>query len=209
MMPTTRRFLIPDLEGEITTAVRVIEEVLLWFAHRHPDETVEDYEALPAPLRVGGEAFSDLGRAIGSARFGDLYAPDGRFQLVPLAVVEVPAEVLHGVAAAVAELAHIPAGSADEEVVEWVTDYAAGLSVGLGEQPRTAAWVVELAARIHGVCDLEWGEDQQLVADAIKPGDRQTLTVTQEAAYQRMVRRFLAMWHDYDHLAAFLYRGIQ
>ena len=195
-----RRFIVPFLDEELYAATEVVEDLLLVLAE------LADDPQLPAALRrPAAEAIGNLRLRLYRADYGSVYAPDGRYEHEPMAVITAPAWEVDAIGAAVAELARIRAGSAPELV-----DDVAEAFTQNWQHRTTVTKIVEIAARFHGVCDLAWESDQQAVlADVITEAaageTRVILTAEQERAFRQLRDRLVAMWHDYSALSRWQY----
>ena len=194
-----RRFLVPELAGDIAAATALIEDALYELAYRAEDDPDID---LPAALgRAAADAIGDIRRAINNATAHALYAPDGRYEHEPLAIVELPAPTIDIFGAAVNELARTPQRVADELIIDVLDDHT--------NRPRGRQHVIEIAARLHRLCTLEWSNDHTLIAgrlnDAANSTTRTVLTVNEEAGYNRIRDSIVAVWDDHDPLARWAY----
>lgn len=205
--------LIPDLDEEITTALVQAEELLLEVAAWEEEDPKTPW---PAPL-ADGEALAAVHRlwdAIdpvqgGGARdaglTGELRAPDGRYEHVPLRLADVDdADV-----ARLAETAKIfGAPDAPHHVATALEHTADSLYGDLrpdGDTPR--ARLVMTLAKIAGLLDLAPDYDTALLTRIIagQRDDTIILTPDAEAAYQRFSRRANAMWALSDPLRLYEY----
>jgi hypothetical protein len=201
-MSTVRRFLVPDLEGELVAATEPVEEFLLSAADWATDDPA--IRLPPALRRPAAEAVGELRLAIVRAQFRPLCGPDGWYEHVALAVVSVPEVIVTNFGDAVAAMARHD-GDVDELLDEFCADYPTRFTA----QRLTAQQLAETAARFHGVCDLAWGDDQDLLAARLQTAptdaDPVVLTVAEEAAYRRVRDRLVAMWHDFSQLERWVY----
>jgi hypothetical protein len=129
-----------------------------------------------------------------------LLGPDGRAQHVPLRFFEIDPEDLAALGAAAAVLGRVLLpGSGSGELAAVLADHARGCDTTPG------ALVVELA-RLHGLLDLAWTDDVELLhARIVGAGPVDViLTPAEEAAYRRTVERFDAMWAAGSGVAPFL-----
>ena len=199
-----RRCLVPDLDGEMFAVSEPLDELLCSLA----DWADEGPEAVPSSFhRPASDAIGEIRMAMNAAQYHPLYAPDRRYEHEPLAIVELPAATIDAAGHVAAELGR--AVHAGTELGLIVREFATNVS------PRgavTAERLVEIAARLHGVCDLGWGVDEQRLArclDRAAAGAdvevRIVLDPVEEAAYGRIRDRLVRMWHDFDPLARWLY----
>jgi hypothetical protein len=195
---------VPDLGDALTGALRSVEELFVALG------IAAKFRALPVPEPLAGGVA--LGAAVRvawaiaptqSARrrvLPRLLSSDGRTAHAPLRFFEVDAADLAvlGAAAAVLGGALLP-GSADGQLAGVLTDHARGCDTTAG------ALVVQLA-RLHGLLDLAWTDDVQLLharIAAVGPVDV-VLTPMEDAAYRRTVERFDAMWAAGSGVAPYL-----
>lgn len=216
MMSSVVTRLLPDLDDELTHALRQLEELLLTLAlwEDGPDAPL----ALPAPLadrqalqaleRVAAVVTPTQTRAEATAPpgCGRLLGPDGHYEHMPLRLVEVDEQDLAVLAAAAAvlgrELATRPHGEL-AEAMEAGADAARG---DYGPAP-TPVQLVETLARVHGLLDLAMTADTELLTARIAGAGRDdvVLTAAEAAAYERIADRFNGMWTLSDPLSRFLY----
>jgi hypothetical protein len=199
-----RTCVVPDLGDALTGALRSVEELFVALG------IAAKFRNLPVPHPLAGGVA--LGAAVRvawaiaptqSARrrvLPRLLAPDGRTPHAPLRFFDVDAEDLAvlGAAAAVLGRALLP-GSPDAPLAAVLADHARGCETTAG------ALIVQLA-RLHGLLDLEWTEDVELLHARIAaagPVDV-ALAPTEDAAYRRTVERFDAMWAAGSGVAPFL-----
>jgi hypothetical protein len=66
----------------------------------------------------------------------------------------------------------------------------------------TAVGLVELAARLHGLCDLCWGVDEHQIAHELDvAAGGSSWTQGGGAEFRRTRDGLVDMWHDHDPLA--------
>lgn len=195
---------VPDLGDALSGALRSVEELFVALG------IAAKFRALPVPEPLAGGVA--LGAAVRvawavaptqSARrrvLPRLLGPDGRTPHAPLRFFEVDAADLSVLGAAAAVLGGILLpGAADGELAAVLADHARGADTTPG------SLVVQLA-RLHGLLDLEWTDDVELLHARIAaagPVDV-VLTPAEEAAYRRTVERFDAMWAAGSGVAPFL-----
>jgi hypothetical protein len=135
-----------------------------------------------------------------------LLGPDGRYEHRPLRLVQLDPHDLRVLAATAAalgrELATNPHGELGEATAAGAE--AAGGTYGPAPQPVE---IVEALARVHGVLDLAPTADSTRLASLVAAAgdDDLVLDAAGEAAYQRTVDRFNAMWASRSGLDRFLY----
>jgi hypothetical protein len=193
----TRWVVVPDTEGDLTHTLATLEEVLLVL------QPVDESEvSLP---NVGPDELHALQniclRLFAAERFGSpqLYAPDGKFEYVPLHFFQLLEEDLGAVGRAVAQLgvALLPGG--DIEMHEALRGFLQGR--------QTCQDLVVGFAQAHGVLDLEPDEDSRFLMETlVREQGRVVLSHEQDAAYRRYTARFLEL-HFNDALDRFLFRG--
>ncbi len=227
----TRTCVVPDLDDELTHALTQVEELLLLIAGWEEDAASEGEPwTLPAPLtgRVALDAVRRLWDVLAPTqsrtadqRHGDVparrggrwLAADGRYELAPLAFVDVDQADVEVLGAAAHELGRPDRDSDLTEAIE--TAASGGTYLGGAYRQPSPADLVALVARIHGLLDLPTTADPAAAADVaelvagaaiavVGDGDL-ILTAAQEAAYHRTVDRLNAMWASSDPLARYQY----
>lgn len=200
-MSRTRQVLLPDLDDEITHVLTAIEETLLAIGGYEDECAAEGANpGLAAPLAAGTalQAVRRLwdvlapsqGDRARKASLGRVYAPDGRYEHLPLRLADVDAGdvlVLADTAKAFAETT----GPADPHggVAEIVADF--------GREQLGGEDLVMRTAQLAGVLDLQADDDSRALGEALTaagPGADVVLTPELEQAYGRFVDRFNAMW---------------
>lgn len=196
---TERLRILPDTDGEVAHHLSQLEEVLLQL---QPYDEEDD----PAPAGLGPDALEALRRILQAVLATERTAAvqllaGGNFELVPLRVVDLDPADLTTVGGAIAALGH--ALLVKDELV---TDIVENFSVGPHQTPND---LVASFARTHGILDLAPDDDTRTLADLITGAGTGPVVLTsrQEAAYERLTGRALAMFHLNDPLARFLYRG--
>jgi hypothetical protein len=202
--PPVRQILVPDLDRELTAALTRLEEVLITLECWQADGELLPEALDPSRTRDAVRRLWDLlvpTQAAGGLGGRRLLAPDGKYEHLPLHLVDVDQADLDLVGEAVKVLGREVAagGEVSEAVAAHVrTDAYAH------EQP---AEVVEEAARLHGLLTLAWTDDTAVLANRIRSagaGDI-VLDAAEEAAYQRVASRLNGMWSLGDGLARFEY----
>jgi hypothetical protein len=191
-----RRFLLPELDGEVFAVTGPVEELLLILA-----DGAEEEPPLPAALhQPGADALGTLRVAIRNAPVVRLFAPDGRYEHEPLAVVTVDGETITAFQAAVAELSAALQPGARSDVSDFLDDWA-------DERNTTPEAVVALASRLDQLCGLSSWPDHDLLAPLLEAtsGGSVVLSDEQEATYRRLRDQFVAIWHSGDPLARWVY----
>lgn len=204
------RCLVPDLDDELLAVIRQIEDLLAAIDPGQPGEP----DALPAPL-TGDQALHALRRiwdlvhpcqgedAI-HAGYGRLLAPDGRLELLPLRVVDLPAVDLAVLAAGGALLRQLY-DRGDDLVVDVVHDLAPDSRhlppAKANEHERYTAGAL---ARVHGLLTTATDPhtDPTVQADAVlligrlnaEPGTDVTLTSAEYEAYRRIAVAANTVW---------------
>jgi hypothetical protein len=199
---------VPDLGDQLVAALERLNDVLIALAVDEEDTAIE----LPAELAHGRAlaAFEHIwaavrptqGRVGGPRPLG----PDGRYEHTPLAPVTVHTEDLAVLGAAAAALG---AGvSRHDPMIENVLLEFVRIDRGRAE---TAADVVDEVARLHGLLDLAWTDDAQLLHNRLAAASAGVstadvvLTPAEEAAYRRTVDRINAMWSIGSDIDQFRY----
>ena len=190
---------IPDTDGEIQAALERLEELLGMVA---PDEA--DPEP-PGPVGTDAlEAVASLASAVRTAESAPAaqpIAPDGHYELVPIAWAHVKSADVAQLGLAVQALGRACASRSDDVVVDVLQVHAETAR----RQPED---LIAEAARLHGLLSLPWDDTVSALADALPSGGgRVVLDQAGHAAYQRLVDRILGIWHAGDPLAPYLYRG--
>ena len=120
---TIRRFLVPELDGELLTRTAPVEELLLiltaWSDEDH------DLESAAPWASAGARAVGDLRVRLQRAPYRSLNGPDARYEHEPLPVIALPAATLDDLGAAVTELARAVHSSVAGPVTEAVEEFAA------------------------------------------------------------------------------------
>ena len=154
---TTRRVLLPDLNGDLTAALNRAEELLLTVRAWAGDPAVDGL-GLPGVL-AGGQALEAVRRLAAVVRVAEdsavrILAPNGRYEHAPLALVEVEEQDL----AALRETARFFQAALDpqsrrswrEEIVWLVEDSLASTHHA---DPHSG---VDELVRLHRLLDLPW-----------------------------------------------------
>ncbi|MEU7002570.1 hypothetical protein [Nonomuraea sp. NPDC046570] len=187
--------LLPDLGDDLVHVLNELEKLLLTYAIWESEGDVEVGE-LPAPLegRVALEALQRVSsmiavtqgrRAPVVGRGGRLLAADGRYELVPLRLVDVAQADVDTLAAAARVLGDPDAGDVVREGLEE------------GRADMSGAGLVLRAAQLAALLGLAATDDSKLLCGrlaAAGPADDVVLTAGQQDAYQRTVTRLNAMW---------------
>jgi len=195
--PATRWVVVPDTGGELTQTLATLEEVLLQL------QPVDDSEVVlpntgPDELHALQAICMRLFAAEGSGA-PQLYAPDGKFEYVPLLFFQLVEDDLAAVGRAVAQLGSALLPGGDIEMREALR--------GFSRRGRTCEDLVMSFAQAHGVLDLEPDRDSRLLVEALAAERVQVvLSREQDEAYRRYAGRFLALRFN-DPLDRFLFRG--
>jgi hypothetical protein len=186
---------VPDSDGELAHHLGRLEEVLI---HLQPYDDEDD----PAPAGLGPDALEALRRVLGAVLAAErtpavqLLGAAGTFELVPLRVLDLDSGDLATVGQAIAALGHALLVK-DELVSEVLREFSAGPHEAPSDQ-------VASFARAHGILDLAPDDDTRTFAAIVAAGTRPVvLTSHQEAAYERLTGRALAMFHLNDPLARY------
>lgn len=195
--PQLRRLLIPDLDGEVEHAAGSIEAVL-----RHVAVWADDDPDVELPPFVGwpaADAAGDVHAAISRASFRPLYAPDGRYEHLPLAVVELPDSTIVRFGTPIDELT-AARRAGNEHITTVVNDHAP--TIGAGQD-----WLDTTASGLRGLVDHRWGDDETIIVNRITTdrGNRVVLTNSEEVAYRRIRDRLVATWHHRSAIDRWLY----
>ncbi len=205
---TTR--LLPDLGDELTAALAHIEELLLEVAAWEKD--VPD-AAWPAPL-AGGQALEAARRiwdavaptqdkrAASAGHTGRLFAPDGRYEHLPLRLVDVDQADVDALAKAAAIFGDPHAADHVRQALAHGADIAYRR-----DDDEACTLLVMTAAQLAGLLDLAPDQDTGILA-GMAGGDPRAdivLTAEGEAAYQRYATRANRMWSLGDPLSRYVY----
>lgn len=192
---------IPDTDGEVQGAVSGLEELLAMIAPDHEEDDPELDGALSPDAR---DAVGRLAVAVRVAESGSPaqpIAPDGRYELIPIAWAHVETADLIQLVLTVQALGRIWASRSDELVVNVLTQRARNGN-------RKPEDLIAQAARLHGLLTLPWDDTVSTLFTVLPPGaGRVVLDQVAHAAYQRLADRILGIWHAGDPLAPYLYRG--
>jgi hypothetical protein len=188
----TRWVVVPDTEGELTHTLATLEEVLLLLQPMDESEVVLPNMG-PDELHALQNVCMRLFAAEGSGA-PQLYAPDGKFEYVPLFFFQLAEDDLDAVGRAVVQLGSALLPGGDAEMREALR--------GFSKRGQTCEDLVMSFAQAHGVLDLEPDEDSRSLVEGLA-GERGRVVLTPEQgdAYRRYAERFLAP------LDRFLFRG--
>ena len=196
--PATRWVVAPDTQGELTQTLATLEEVLLLL------QPVDESEAaLPNTGPAELHALQNICmRLLAAERSGapQLFAPDGKFEYVPLFFFQLLDEDLAAVGRAVAQLGSALLPGGDIEMHEALRGFSRG--------GQTCEDLVVSFAQAHGVLDLRPDEDSRFLVESLAAErGRVVLSHEQDEAYRRYAERFLEL-HFNDALDRFLFRGV-
>jgi hypothetical protein len=187
---------VPDLGEALTSALMATEEMFVAVG------MAVKFGGLATPLPPPLHGRAALGAAVrvawavaptqsGPGRvLPRLLAPDGRTHHAPLRFVELDPTDLEVLGAAASSLGRcLLPGAGMEELGAVLEQHAAARDTTVG------ALVFQLA-RLHGLLDLEWTDDVDMLHTRISAAGSSdvVLTSAEEAAYQRTAGRFDAMW---------------
>ncbi len=192
---------IPDTDGEVQGALATLGDLVAMVT---PDQEEGAASGLGTVDSDDGDAVARLAVAVRVAEAGSPaqpIAPDGRYQLTPIAWAHVETADLIQLGLGVQALGRAWASRSDELVVDVLQDMA-------GTLRRKPEDLIAEAARLHGLLSLPWDDTVSTLFAVLPPGaGRVVLDQGAHAAYQRLVDRILAIWHAGDPLAPYLYRG--
>ncbi len=209
-MPT-RPILLPDLDAELTTAMIHIEEVLRAIADRE-DDPDDGPARLPAPLadQAALRALHRLWDAIAPTQ-GDharkagnhqtIYAPDGRYEHIPLRVARVNQVDIHTMTAAARFL--------NDHAVDWCVHESLDQIASMYDY-RNAKELASTAARFTALLDMRPHDPDshaliRVLSAARRRAQRIVLTPAEETAYQRVTREMNRRWTGGGVIAAWAY----
>lgn len=199
----TRTVLVPDLDGELLRPLRIAEDALLTLWLREQDDDPVD---LPEPL-AQGSALAAVRRLYTAlwptqsrrAEDGRLLAPSGRYEHVPLTVVDLPADDIE-VLSATARAFGQPRPSGD--VIAVLVDEVAGVE---HIDPLAA---VSLVASLAGLLDVAGTDDSELLIRRLRaadPGSDVVLSTIEGAAYRATAGRLGDVWGFRSRLDRYRY----
>ena len=191
---------VPDTDGEIQSALERLDELV---AMAVPDDDDRERAATVVDAAAGDTVarLAAAGRAAESGPVAQPIAPDGRYELIPIAWAHVETADLVQLGVTVQAVGRAWASRSDELVGDVLQDLAE-------RSRRKPEDLIAEAARLHGLLSLPWDDTVSTLVEALPSGaGRVVLDKAAHAAYQRLVDRILGIWHAGDHLAPFLYRG--
>jgi hypothetical protein len=195
--PATTLTLVPDDEDFWTLLERGEEPLLLQLAGAEDDEQDSDRPyRLPAPIadRVALGAYNRVQRVLAERRRqprGRLLDTDGTYEHLPLLLVELSAEDLDVLDAAVQALNRALIAGQEPDLAELLADIA-GAWGAWKTTKMTAEELVGDFGRVLAALTLSPDDDTRRLADrlaAAAPSADVVLTVAEEAAYQRVASR--------------------
>jgi hypothetical protein len=200
--------LLPDEEDFWVLLARGEEPLLLQLAVAEDAERGSDRPwRLPAPIadRAALAAYQRVQDAVGRQRRqprGRLLGPDGRYEHLPLLVVELPDEDLEILDGALQALNRALAGQ-EPDLTELLVDLD-----GWGAWDMTPANMVGDYSRVLAVLTLAPDDDTRRLVDrlATAPGGADVvLSATEEPAYQRLATRLNLVLADASPIDRFKY----
>ncbi|MFI6134036.1 hypothetical protein [Micromonospora sp. NPDC051141] len=204
------RCLVPDLDDELLAVIRQVEEILTAIDPGQPGEPdalpepLAGDEALRAMLRIWDLVRSGQGEDAAQAGYGRLLAPNGRLELLPLRVVDLPAEDLAVLAAGGALLLQLY-DRGDDLVVDVIHDLAPdGRHLSGSKRDEHERYVAGALARVHGLLTAvtDPHTDPAVEADAVlligrlsgDPRADVTLASGEYEAYRRVAVAANTVW---------------
>ena len=184
MTTTTQRLVcVPDLDGDVTFPLVVLEEVLLAIGDELPQP--------PAPI-AGGEALRATQRlavALGPSQSLretlKVSGPDGGYEHVPLSFVTVTdADV-----AVLDEVARMLGAPFDPWDLHGLTNDIAWTIARTGRDG-----FVRQLTRLAALLDLEWTDDTRMLCSRLAGAGAVVLSPDEEAAYARVLSRINDTW---------------
>jgi len=202
--------LVPDLDDQLTAALAHVEELLLevvaW-EEEDPDTRwpapLAGQAALGAVRRIWDAVAPTQGeRAAAAGLTGRLLAPDGRYEHMPLRLVDVDPADVGALTAAAAVFGDPHAPGHVRQALEHGADIAYR-----ADDDEACTRLVMTAAQLAGVLDLAPDRDSEVLAALVDVGPDQDVILSPdgEAAYQRYATRANRMWSLSDPLARYLY----
>ncbi|MBW0104315.1 hypothetical protein [Pseudonocardia sp. KRD291] len=216
--------LVPDLDDDLVVALGQVEELLMTLAGWEEDPDGPGPFVLPSPLagRVAVDALNRIQTVLTPTQTrtwpdgrerplppgpgqGRLFGADGRYEHRPLRLIALDPADLATLGAAAAALGQALAAGTHSELVEAMEVGAQAAAASY--EPVTAAGLVEVLTRAHGLLDLaDTAVTAALRGRLVAAGGADVvLTAAEDAAYARLVDRTNAMWTSSDPLDRWLY----
>jgi hypothetical protein len=201
---TTQRRLIPDLDDELTTALAHVEEMLLSVAaweHEEPEITWPDpltqRYALAAVRRVWDAVAPTQGHRAAIRHTGRIFAPDGRYEHIPLRLAAIHPGDPAILADAVAAFTDPDAPDRVRQALEHGAEIAYG-----DDSDQSCTRLLAVTGRLAGLLSLAPDQDSELLAALITtdPSRDIVLSAGAEAAHRRYATRANQIWQAGDLL---------
>lgn len=214
--------IVPDLDGELSAVLNVLEDLLLLLKGVHSSEGLAvagPSPAAPLVLSAAAEAVARLHRAVvpsqglsGQPGRGRLLAPYGRYEHLPMSQIEIDPGDIDVVAEVTDLLSTCPAPRAVTNVADAVASELLrplpGCLAPVADRAATFAHLQRAVALLQVTAPGETAIDIAVLRWPLTlaaSGLDVALTEAQEAAYQRLASQFNAIWADGSALGAFLY----
>jgi hypothetical protein len=196
--------LIPDLDQELTTALARVEEMLLIVAaweHDEPEiiwpEPLAQRRALAAVRRLWDAIAPTQGHRAAASHTGRMFAPDGRYEHIPLRL----AAISPGDPAILADAVAVFAGPDASDHVRQALEHGAEIAYN-DDSDQACTRLLRTAGRLAGLLSVPSDHDSDLLAALIAAalGREIVLSVGSEAAYRRYTIRTNQIWQAGDPL---------
>jgi hypothetical protein len=201
--------LIPDLDQELTTALAHVDEMLLAVAaweHDEPEiiwpEPLAQRRALAAARRLWDVIAPTQGHRAAASQSALIFAPDGRYEHIPLRL----AAISPGDPAILADAVAVFAGPDASDHVLQALEHSAEVAYG-NDSDQACARLLAATGRLAGLLGLPADQDSEQLAALITtdPGRDIVLPVGAEAAYRRYAIRVNHIWRAGDPLHLWQY----
>jgi hypothetical protein len=206
---TIQPCLIPDLDQELTTALTHVEEMLLSVAAWEDDEPeviwpepLAKRRALAAVRRIWDAVAPTQGHRAAARHMGRIFAPDGRYEHIPLRL----AAISPGGPAILADAVAVFVGPDAPDHVRQAVEHGAEIAYG-DDSDQACTRLLRTAECLAGLLSLPSGHDSELLAALITadPGRDIVLSAGSEAAYRRYTTRVNQIWQAGDPLHLWQY----
>lgn len=204
----TRHCVVPDLDDELLAALSAVDELLTGLRNGRvydaemPEPGDEDVWPVPFDDESPRDALEHVAKIVRLTQgtVGPRWLT-GSYEHVALRFVDLDQADLDTLAAAGQVLGRAAQPGASPS---WFSDFLNDVSEGLGSTPIA---LVSMLARVHGLLDLEWTDDVELLHRAFMAAgdDDVQLDEALDAAYSRTASRINGMWALGNQLQRWLY----
>jgi hypothetical protein len=201
--------LIPDLDQELTAALAHLEEMLLIVAAWEYDEPeviwpepLAQRRALAAVRRLWDAIAPTQGHRAAASQTGRMFAPDGRYEHIPLRLAATsPCDP-----AILADAVAVFAGPDTPDHVRQALEHGAAIAYG-DDSDQACTRLLAATGRLAGLLSLPADQDSDLLAALIAaaPGRDIALSADSEGAYRRYTIRANQIWQASDPLHLWQY----